>query len=285
MSRRSSSLPILLTGLVCLLLPRPAGAQPGANDPWAMVPAFPTSCYVEMDGFPDKYRTALDAVKAARDRQTKINDEVKERANAMDPMEQANKMQEYMMANPEEAMKLMQGVAAAGEAAANPAAGGSEGLLTLQAERMDLEARYKAEVEKAMAPFKIRYAELDVRAQKDLVAVGETWEYAPWAKKEYNAITAELNKSYERVCAGWWGASGTFHGWMNRYKENLVAQVPENEEAEKVGAGLLAILAGTPNSSFKPTSALHFVIQHTEQGLNLFSIRKLRPDGFMNETP
>ncbi len=45
---------------------------------------------------------------AELERQGQINDQIQDRVKTMDGMEQAALMQDYMMKNPEEAMKLMQ---------------------------------------------------------------------------------------------------------------------------------------------------------------------------------
>jgi len=279
MNAFSLSRRISVAGLASLMmLPFAQSAQAAEQDFWAMVPAWPTTCYQETEDFPDKYRAALEAVTAAKDRQQKINDELAQKVKDMDPMEQASKMQEYMMANPEEAMKLMQRNAAIGETFTNSELESNEGGVQLEKEMMDLDTRYKAEVEKALAPIKAKFADLDARAQKDLVVVGEGYAYAPWAVKEFDALTAESNKAYEKVCAGWWGANGIFQEWMKRLKESLVARIPEREEAEKVGAGLLAVVAGTPGNSFKPIAAPDAVMQYTQRGIRLFENRMRRPE-------
>ena len=77
------------------------------------------------------------------------------------------------------------------------------------------------------------------------VVGGEDYGYAPWAVKEFDVLTAQSIKAYETTCAEWWGASGPFHGWMNRHKQNLVEQILRQEEADVLGAGFMVALVGT----------------------------------------
>ncbi len=268
--RRKLVVTCLAAVLVC-----PLGTAAPTASPWAKVPPMPTGCYLEPENFPEKLDAALESVTADRDRQKVINDELSEKVKQLDPMEQANRMQEYMMEHPEEAAKLMQQNAALGELDRMKII---EDGQKLEAELADLEARYNAAVDKAAAPFKAKFADLDVRAQKDLVVYGESYVYAPWAVKEFNALTSQSNKAYETVCAEWWGASGPFHGWMNRHKQYLVEQIPVREEGEMLGAGFMIVLVGTPTSSFKPTATMDVAIDHMKKAIDVLGKRKRRPD-------
>ena len=160
--------------LAAILACPPGMAAPtGSPDAWAKVPPMPTGCYLEPENFPEKFRAAQESITADRDRQKKLNDELSEKVKQLDPMEQANRMQEFMMAHPEEAMKLMQQNAALGETVSDDQMKSNDALMKLEAE----------------------LADLDVRAQKDLVVVGEGYGYAPWAVKEFDALTAQSNKA------------------------------------------------------------------------------------------
>lgn len=270
----------LVVSCLAAILACPLGmaAPTGSPDAWAKVPPMPTGCYLEPENFPEKFWAAQESITADRDRQKKLNDELSEKVKQLDPMEQANRMQEFMMAHPEEATKLMQQNAALGETFSDELTKNHADLEKLEAELADLETRYNAAVDKGLAPIKAKLADLDVRAQKDLVVVGEGYAYAPWAVKEFDALTAQSNKAYETTCAEWWGASGQFHGWMNRHKQNLVERIPRQEEADVLGAGFMVALVGTPTSSFKSTAAMDMALEHIRKAINVFGKRQRRPD-------
>ena len=86
--------------------------RPTAADPWSRVPAFPTSCYSN-DDFGDKLTKALDAITVDLARQTKINEDIKAKFDAMDMSEKARRMQAFMMKDPQQAMKYMQAMKSA----------------------------------------------------------------------------------------------------------------------------------------------------------------------------
>lgn len=253
-------------------------AAPAAKDPWALVPAFPGGCYAE-DDFSAKIDEASGAVIAEIDRREATNKVLSDRLNQMDPAEQATKMQEYMMSNPEEAMKLMQANADLSQTASDAMVETQAALEKLFAELEQLENQYKAAVATARAPFDAKFKALDERAQKDLVVYGEGWVYAPWAVKEYNALTDQWNAEYERVCRDWWPAGGRFPAWLSRYKESLVRDlIPASEEADRVAAGFMVALVATPEASWQPTAGWILVRDYLRQTNAVFAGRSPRPD-------
>ena len=153
-----------------------------------------------------------------------------------------------------------------------------ENTRKLEAELADLLARYKSAVDGAQAPIEAKFKDLDVRAQKDLVVVGESYAYAPWAVKEFNALRAQSNKSYETLCSSWWNATGPYHGWMKKYKDHLIKdEVPTREEADKVGVGFMVVLVGTPEKPYRSTAAHQATIDHLNRAVKLFTERWMRP--------
>ena len=196
----------------------------------------------------------------------------------IDPMEMASRMQAVMMENPEEGMKLMQQNQALGETFADTMVGNAESRLAQEQELEGLKARYDAALEKALAPIKAKFEDLDKRAQKDLVAVGESWVYAPWAVAEWNALTAQSNKEYERVCGEWWAASGPFHSWLDQFRERLIQnEIPKQVEADSVGAGFMRLLAN-PNAPYESTATLRAVHDYMDHTSKVFAYRRRAPD-------
>ena len=191
--RQTEKVRVLFLGLAVVLAALALAAPPAAVDPWTIVPPFPTGWYSAKDDFAEKLAAAKEANSKALDRQTKINDELSHRVKALGPTEIQARMQSFMMENPEEAMKMMQQNQAVGDKFTDAQLKSEANRQALEGELKDLQARYKTALESARAPVDLKFKELDVRAQKDLVTVGESWVYAPWAVKEYDALVAQWN--------------------------------------------------------------------------------------------
>jgi len=247
------------------------------KDPWERVPAFPTGWYTQ-DGYADKLGTAQQTLERDIERQETINKQLTDKIKDIDPMELASRQQQYMMENPEEAMKLMQRNQTLGAEYSNAEVATDEERKALWRELQGMDDRYKAALEKQLAPMKTKYKDLDVRAQKDLIPVGEAyWAYAPWAVKEYNQILVEETAAYEKLGAEWWGAAGPYHGWLKRYREIEAKRILEREEAELVGAGFVVQLVGTPEASFKPVAGMKAVRDYMLTVNKVFAGRRQEP--------
>ena len=272
----------LMVGCMAVLVgPSAMAAAPAARDPWALVPPFPSGCYAE-DDFSAKIDEASGAVNAEIDRREAINKVVSDRFKQIEPAELATKMQEYMMSNPEAAMKLMQANADLSQTASDATVKTQENLEKLFPELQQLEKQYKTAVATARAPFDSKFKTLDKRAQKDLVARGESWVYAPWAVKEYNALTDQWNAEYQKVCRSWWPAGGKFPAWLSSYKESLVRDlIPASEEGDRVAAGFLVIMAGAPEASWQSTAGWILIRDYLRQTNTVFAGRSPRPDPHM----
>jgi hypothetical protein len=109
----------LVTSFALAQTPAKAPAKgTAAAGPWAKVPAFPTGCYQNVaPNSADPFYAALEAAKAAvaadRERQVAINAQIEQDFNNIDPMEKAQRMQQWMMSNPQEAMAFAQAAQAA----------------------------------------------------------------------------------------------------------------------------------------------------------------------------
>ena len=92
--------------------PTAQGRGAGPPDHWSFVPPLATSCFAD-DEFLEKVDAARTAIDAETERQRKINAAAKERFDNMDMAEKAQRMQAFMMKDPQAAMKMMQGEQAA----------------------------------------------------------------------------------------------------------------------------------------------------------------------------
>jgi hypothetical protein len=265
-----------LAGLAFTAAGAAAAAAPSA-DPWASVPPKPETFYEGVDTYSEKLRAVSDTVREARTRQETINSELTDRIKSIEPMQLAAKMQEFMMQNPQEAAKLMQEQQSAGTEGTEAEVATNDKFNALKAEEETLLTRYKAALAQAVAPIDAKFKDLDARAQKDMVAVGESWTYAPWAVKEYNALALQRNAAVERVCKDWWSPSGQLPAWLDRLRDLLKAQVVTRERMANASVGIQVHLIETPAAPYKPTAAHDAVIQYLQEAKELYAKRERWP--------
>lgn len=246
-------------------------------DPWARVPALPTGCY-QSDGFGTKLQAADEAVTRDIERQKTINQQLTDQVKNADKMELASRQQQWMMDHPQEAMALMQRNAAIGTQEAND--GRMQDIENQKQLIKDLEGvdtRYKAALDAQFAPIDVKFKDLDARAAKDPERTEAGDFYKPWAVKEWNALNAQRNAAYERVCAEWWAPSGAYRGWLKHYQDYAAGLIPKMEEADNLGAGFMVIMVGTPQASFKSMAALTEVNDYMDQTAKVFAKRWDKP--------
>ena len=255
-----------------------ASAAPPAADPWASVPPRPETIFEGVDNYSEKMWTVTEPLQKARDRQAAINSELTDRIKAIDPMQLAAKMQEYMMQNPQEAAKIMQEAQSAGTEGTAAEVAANDQFNALKAEEETLLARYKAALAQAVAPIDAKFKDLDVRAQKDLVVAGESWVYAPWAVKEYDALALQRNAAVERVCKDWWSpSSGLLPAWLDRVRDLFKARQVTRERMDNAGVGINVHLVETPAAPYKSTAAYDLVIQYLQEVKELYAKRERWP--------
>jgi hypothetical protein len=273
-SFRARLLAVALGSLLCAPV---AFSQP-ATGPWAKVPPLTTACYYGTDTFDAKLEAAVAAVQADRDRQLAINKQVEDEYKSIEPMEMASRMQQWMMSNPQEAMKYMQGVQAVGEDfnAGMPAINAA--TQRFAAEQKDLAKRYNASLDKAYAPGHAKHAALKTK-------IGTPLEYPTvkdpgtpdWAMAEENVIMRELDQAYSAHCPQWWAAAGPVQAWLKTYRTWLTNEwIPLHDRLGSQNAQTFAMM-GTPSASWKTVSAQDAVIKYLEAVGNVYGLRREKP--------
>ncbi|MEX1994766.1 MAG: hypothetical protein WD929_08890 [Steroidobacteraceae bacterium] len=269
----------VMAAAVGALLCMPALAQtPAATGPWAKVPPLSTACYQGTDPFVARLDAALTAVNAARTRQQAANQTIEDEYQRIEPMEMASRMQQWMMSNPQAAMKYMQGVQAVGEDfhAKSPAI--NTATMRFSAEEKDLIKRYQAALKAAYAPAQARHNALKTK-------IGTPVEYPSvkdpgtpgWAMAEEDVIMGELDQAYAALCPQWWGATAPIHAWLKTYRTWLTQEwVPYADNLGSQNAQTYAIM-GTPSASWRATSAEEAAIKYLEAAQRLFAERREKP--------
>lgn len=236
-------------------IPGAAVAQSGVPDPWKKVPAAPTSCFQDT-----AYDARLNAVTqeliADGRRQDALNQKLLERFNSMDPMEKMNRMQQWMMKNPQAAAKMI-------DASANLGADASTTMTDVAAatERLDQSlAGHKkaldAAIDQALKPLLQKEADL-VKAKTHLVGEASVRAFmTPAGYAEYLAVIAEENAAAEKACASFFGPKGTMHAWLDQFRsEVLDKQLAFNAANEAAMMQQVAIIE-TPDSRYQSLGAI-----------------------------
>jgi hypothetical protein len=274
----------LLAGLVLAVLAQAAGAAnvPAAADPWSRVPAFPTSCYLKGDPVYAKFDPAIEAVDADIARQKEINDSIRQQQASVsraDPMEMARRMQEKMMADPQNAMKYMQGqqaLAQQGNAEAVVAQSDKENQMKAEAEAVD--KRFKAALHTANGPGNARWTALKKKLGigMDSSSPGEMGVPA-WAWTEWYAINREWDRAYRATCPAFFGTGGEAHAFMQKYRTYLVQErIPYDEKSDQAKVAAYAMF-DTPAASYKSLATLNAVRDHIAMAQKVFGFRRPEP--------
>jgi hypothetical protein len=263
-----------------LLFASAAHSQAAPGDPFAKVPPFPTVCYTEGDPFAARLDAAMDAVAKEQEKQSAINAKIEEDFRNIDPMEMASRMQQWMMDNPEEAMKYAQATQALGREVNTVAPELNAASARFEVEDDELLAKYKATLTQAYGPVKARMADLDKRVEAVNgcgMFVGEC--AAPdWAYAEYDGLVKEMDAAYRATCAQWWSAVGPIHGYLKRYRDWLTQKwIPTWIQNEQVRLTQYAIM-NTPAASYRPTIAYQSAHKYMGVASAMFVWRETRPN-------
>jgi len=250
MTRHALGRRLLVNGLAVFLSTVAIGAPPAVQNPWTKVPALPTGCYAEQDGFAKTIGPALEAMSVEIDRQEQTNREVSNSLDNMDDAEKQSRMQSFLMKNLQEAMKMMQETQAVGAMAQEAVPKGEENRQKLEGQHKDLLARYDAALDKAVGP---------LFAKKRTLPDGEGTP--EWAVAEWRSLNKKANAEYERLCGEWWRESGPFHAWLKSDRGYLEEDLPWKEKLEDELKAQLALL-GIPTASYRSTVTLNAVREY-----------------------
>ena len=196
-----------------------------AASPWSKVPAFPTNCYQDQDPFYPRLEAAQAAVAADRERQEAINTQVEAQVREADPMELANRVQEKMMKDPQNAAKYIQELQNLGQNLQSTQREASEREMQIQAEEKAVVSRYRDALAKGRVPGDARWGALKKKLGLAPDARGPGEVGVPeWAWKEWHVILREWDRGDQATCAQWWNAGGPIYAYMKRYKDYLLQE-------------------------------------------------------------
>ena len=193
---------------------------------------------------------------AEMDRQQKVNAAAREKFDAMDMGEKAQRMQAFMMKNPQAAMKMMQNEQAAGASTTSGVQQADASARRLQAELQRSQADFRAAVEAAVKPVQARQKQLiDAKTTK----VGEAaipMFTAAADHAQYVQLIGEENAAYERACAAYFGAGGTFQKWLSSYRAEVAEKMVNTGDAGEAVMIMQMAAMDLPGGGYKSTVPL-----------------------------
>lgn len=255
---------LALTFCSTVLSVSPVMGAAAASDPWTGVPAFPTACYSEKDGFYDALEKAKAALEDDIRKQEALNAVPTEALRQLDPMEKQRRMQAYLMKNPQEAVKYLQETQELGAAVQEAVPKDAERRQQLDDELVALRSRYDAALTAALAPMEAKIRTLPL-------SDGEGGS-PQWAIDQRLAQLKKENAEYERLCAEWWTGSGRFPSWLKRDRDQLqghAALEARSDAATRANFNVMGISAG----AYRSTTGMSAVRQYMMHVSNVFGGR------------
>ncbi len=258
--------------LTCVGAAQGLAQAAGTADPWKRVPA-PTSCYVD-DGYEAKLYQAREAIAADMEKQKELNGTLKEKFEAMDMREKMAKMQAYMMKDPQAAMKMMQEQQAAASSMSSGITSAAADAESLVKELETLKANFDAAADAVAKPFQ---AQRDAYIKKKARTTMEGASFAFESQADvdgYLAIFAQENAAYEKMCAPFFGANGTFPTWLNNYRTKVIdLQIDGGVKQDAIIANQMVIM-DTPTGGYRSTAPLKGVHDYLHEVLKVYAFRK-----------
>jgi hypothetical protein len=234
---------VLLASTLCLA----AHAAESANDPWGRVP--PLAVGAQRDkAWEDKVAKLAQAMDAEIAQQKATNTKILAAFNSMDPGEKAQRMQAYMMKNPQEAMKMVQDMQAAGTTVMANQSGDDAETAKLDQELESLHDRYTKEVQSSAAQYNAKQDAMNAKFnEKHAMSAAD--------KEQFSAIDTERQAAGEKIYLTYVAPGGPVMGWLARYNTALNDHAASVETTDSMQVNQLAIM-DSPSGGYRSTAKL-----------------------------
>lgn len=259
--------------LLAVLAAVPAlSAEP---DAWANVPPLSTSCFPD-DGFRDLLIARGETIGAEIERQDTINAAARERFENMDMAEKAQRMQAFMMENPQAAMAMLSGGQAAGEAAHADLPEASEASARLDAELKKLQTSFLADLDAAVKPVHAKQDQLIAAKTVEVGEVGILMFTAAADLARHEELVAEENAAREKACAPFFGADGAFHRWLAAYRAEVIETLIATEVASDAALVAQMKAMDLPGGGYRSTAPLRRAQEFLRRASDVYGVRPPR---------
>lgn len=250
---------------ILLLVAPPVVAQP-ADDPWAQVPALPTSCYTQGDTFQDQAYAATEALGSEKSQKDEINETIAQQYREVDIMELQQRMMTFMMEHPEDAQRVMMAMQQGGLEMQEQSPEMLERSGELEAQLRDLTAQYDAALHQAIDP---------IETQRQTLRASKAWcGEAAFARDA--AFSREVNQAYDSLCTRWWKEGGAYHAWLEEFKQLQIELAVKYDEYAST-TRLNYEIMGIPSDQYQPTEYLKAPLEYLNRATQIFSRRNHAP--------
>jgi len=252
--------------IVLLLLTAPPALAEPADDPWAQVPALPTSCYTADDTFPDQAYAASAALQSEKSRQDEVNQAISQQFGEVDIMELQQRMVTFMMEHPEDAQRVMTAMQQGGQHVQEQTPEMAERSGQLETRLNDLTAEYAAALRQTTGAM-----------EEQRQALRNTKEWCSQASLARDAaLRRDENRAYDSLCTRWWKEGGAFHSWFAEFKAfqiEFATQQDEYAETTKLNYEIM----GIPTDQYRSTGYLSAPIEYLRRAAQVFPKRNYAP--------
>jgi len=244
-------------------------------DPWRRVPAATTSCFSD-DGLSRRLHEIGLSVQDDLRKQRELNNELTAKFQKMDMMEISQRMQAYMAKNPQEAMKMMQAQQQAASGMRTGATNAEADNTRLMAQRDELKAAFDKATADATRPVDARIKEY---VDSKTVLAGEIGRGFPTkaAHDGYVALLAQRDAAYEKACAPFFGAGGSYHTWLNEYKTKVAEPMAAVQDAQDAIVAQQMVIMQTPaGPGFRPLGPFMSAGDYLREAEAVYSVREAK---------
>lgn len=259
--------------LTCVLAAQGPAQAAASTDPWKRVPAAPTSCYVD-DGYEAKLLLAREEIATEMAKQTEMNAKLKEKFAALDGQEKVQRIQAYMMKDPQAAMEMMQAqqADAASMTSGITSANADEGALRKELETH--KARFNSAADAVAESFRSQRTQL-VNTKAKATGEGGGFEFASAADRaRYLSLFDQENAEYEKLCSTYFGANGTFPAWLNAYRTKVIEKVIDAGTKQDAAVALQMAIMDTPTGGYRSTATLSGVRDYLHEVIQVYTLRR-----------
>ena len=259
---------LVIVALVCGTPALPAQAT--ATDPWTKVPAAPTTYFGDLD-FSRRLLDLAAELQDLRRQQEEINTRISVEYQKLGPMEIVNRMNAFMMKDPQKAAKMMEAQQTTATQL-NPAAIDAA-KRERNAEFEQLHAAFKADMEAAAKPYQAAREEIR-KTGTVLVLAGADWAFkTKAAETAYNEQIDKENADISARCAAWFGPSGKFTAWLASYRSTVIDPMAKGEEGiDGLKVAQFAMME-TPAGAFRSTAQIKAAREYLQEMGRVFGLR------------
>jgi hypothetical protein len=259
---------LAIVALVCGTTALPAQAT--ATDPWTKVPAAPTTYFRDLD-FSRRLGDLAVELQDLRRQQEEINTSITMEYQKLGPMDIVNRMNAFMMKDPQKAMKMMEAQQATATQL-NPASIDAA-KRERNAEFEQLRAAFKAEMEAAAKPYQAEREEIK-KTGTVLVLAGADWAFkTKAAETAYNEQIDKENADISARSAAWFGPSGKFTAWLASYRSTVIDPMAKGEEGiDGLQVAQFAMME-TPAGAFRSTAQIKAAQNYLDEMRRVYDVR------------